>query len=67
MNDETRPPAGGAAPKQRCPLCGRPRAPDYAPFCSRNCRDRDLLRWLDGTYRIPGRPAPTHDDGDAER
>ena len=37
-----------------CPICGKPTAPDHAPFCSRGCKDRDLLRWLDEGYRIPG-------------
>jgi endogenous inhibitor of DNA gyrase (YacG/DUF329 family) len=37
-----------------CPSCGKPSAPDHAPFCSRGCKDRDLLRWLDEGYRIPG-------------
>jgi hypothetical protein len=40
-----------------CPLCGQPPAPDHAPFCSRGCKDRDLLRWLGEGYRIPGPPA----------
>jgi endogenous inhibitor of DNA gyrase (YacG/DUF329 family) len=37
-----------------CPLCGKPPSPDHAPFCSRGCKDRDLLRWLDEGYRIAG-------------
>lgn len=42
-----------------CPICDRPVAPDHAPFCSRGCRDRDLLKWLGEGYAIPGRPADT--------
>jgi endogenous inhibitor of DNA gyrase (YacG/DUF329 family) len=38
-------------------LCGRPGAPDHAPFCSRGCKDRDLLKWLGDGYRIAGPPA----------
>ena len=34
---------------KNCPLCGKPPAKEHAPFCSRGCKDRDLLRWLDGT------------------
>jgi endogenous inhibitor of DNA gyrase (YacG/DUF329 family) len=30
---------------------------DHAPFCSRGCKDRDLLKWLGEGYRIPGPPA----------
>lgn len=39
-----------------CPLCGAPASADNAPFCSRGCKDRDLLRWLGEGYRIPGPP-----------
>ena len=39
-----------------CPLCGKPPAPDHSPFCSRGCKDRDLLKWLGEGYRIPGPP-----------
>ncbi|WP_082463708.1 DNA gyrase inhibitor YacG [Sphingomonas sp. Leaf17] len=40
----------------RCPMCKAPAVPEYRPFCSRGCRDRDLLQWLGDGYRIPGRP-----------
>ena len=40
-----------------CPVCGRGTSPDSAPFCSRGCKDRDLLKWLGEGYRIPGPPA----------
>lgn len=40
-----------------CPLCGKPTDPAHKPFCSQGCRDRDLLNWLDGGYRVPGHPA----------
>ena len=44
------------APKP-CPLCGKPPSPKHAPFCSRGCKDRDLLKWLGEGYRIAGPPA----------
>ncbi|AUH64153.1 DNA gyrase inhibitor YacG [Paracoccus zhejiangensis] len=44
-----------------CPICGKPGAPDYRPFCSRRCADVDLARWLRGDYVIPGPPADTAD------
>jgi endogenous inhibitor of DNA gyrase (YacG/DUF329 family) len=28
-----------------------------APFCGARCRDVDLGRWLNGSYRMPGPPA----------
>ena len=40
-----------------CPLCGQPPSVEHAPFCSRGCKDRDLLKWLGGGYSIPGPPA----------
>jgi endogenous inhibitor of DNA gyrase (YacG/DUF329 family) len=44
------------APKQprACTLCGKPEVPEHAPFCSRGCKDRDLLNWLGEGYRIAG-------------
>jgi endogenous inhibitor of DNA gyrase (YacG/DUF329 family) len=44
-------------PGKGCPLCGRPSSPEHKPFCSRGCRDRDLLNWLGDGYRVPGPPA----------
>ncbi len=40
-----------------CPLCRKPASVEHAPFCSRGCKDRDLLKWLGEGYRIPGPPA----------
>ena len=40
-----------------CPLCRRPEVEEHAPFCSRRCKDRDMLRWLGEGYRIAGPPA----------
>ena len=42
---------------KNCPICGKPEQPEQAPFCSRGCKDRDLLKWLGEGYRIPGPPA----------
>ncbi|MFL0415397.1 DNA gyrase inhibitor YacG [Sphingomonas sp. 179-I 2A4 NHS] len=39
----------------KCPICSAPSVPEHAPFCSRRCKDRDLLQWLSDGYRIPGR------------
>jgi len=41
-----------------CPICGKsvPPASDpsatFSPFCSRRCKEVDLLRWCDGRYAI---------------
>lgn len=40
-----------------CPLCGKPPSTADTPFCSRGCKDRDLLKWLGDGYAIPGPPA----------
>ncbi|MCH7629991.1 MAG: DNA gyrase inhibitor YacG [Proteobacteria bacterium] len=51
------------APKtRRCPICGKPRSEAHTPFCSTRCRDRDLVRWLDDGYAIPGPPADIDED-----
>ena len=55
------------ATNHRCPICRetyRLRAeepPPHFPFCSQRCRMIDLGRWLDGDYRVAGRPATLAD------
>ena len=36
-----------------CPICRKPAATAYAPFCSKRCADVDLHRWLGGVYAVP--------------
>jgi uncharacterized protein len=36
-----------------CPICGKPAAESFRPFCSRRCADVDLNRWLSGAYAVP--------------
>jgi endogenous inhibitor of DNA gyrase (YacG/DUF329 family) len=50
-------------------LCGKPVHSDHSPFCSRGCRDRDLLKWLGDAYRVAGPPADDGAEGplDSER
>jgi endogenous inhibitor of DNA gyrase (YacG/DUF329 family) len=50
---------------KNCPLCGNPPMKEHAPFCSRGCKDRDLLRWLGEGYKIPG-PAASSQGLDSE-
>jgi endogenous inhibitor of DNA gyrase (YacG/DUF329 family) len=40
-----------------CPICDKPAAEAFKPFCSKRCADIDLGRWLKGGYAIPGAPA----------
>jgi endogenous inhibitor of DNA gyrase (YacG/DUF329 family) len=51
---------------RKCPVCGKPRSAEHTPFCSTRCRDRDLVKWLDDGYAIPGERAaiPTARDED---
>jgi len=44
-----------------CPLCGKPVVAESKPFCSQGCKDRDLLKWLDEGYRVPG-PLADYED-----
>ena len=50
-----------SAPK--CPICGKPAAAAFRPFCSKRCADVDLQRWLTGGYAIP---AVEDEDGPAD-
>lgn len=55
------PPDPGEPPPRKtakCPLCGKPRAEAYRPFCSKRCADIDLHRWLAGVYRVETEDAP---------
>ncbi|MBN8812198.1 MULTISPECIES: DNA gyrase inhibitor YacG [unclassified Sphingomonas] len=48
------------AKSDTCPVCGQPTDIDNKPFCSRGCKDRDLLQWLGEGYRIPGERVDPH-------
>lgn len=37
----------------RCPICRKPSVREHGPFCSRGCKDRDLINWLSESYRAP--------------
>jgi endogenous inhibitor of DNA gyrase (YacG/DUF329 family) len=53
--------AGGArreAGSGACPICGKPAAEPFRPFCSKRCADVDLQRWLTGRYAIPAEDEP---------
>jgi len=46
-----------------CPICRKPRAQEFAPFCSTRCRDIDLGRWFSDGYTVPGPLADPEDLG----
>jgi uncharacterized protein len=37
----------------RCPMCGKPAAEKFKPFCSSRCMMLDLGKWLGEGYRLP--------------
>ena len=51
-----------------CVLCRtRPVDDRWRPFCSQRCRNEDLARWAEGSYRVASDPIPTDDtDSDPE-
>jgi endogenous inhibitor of DNA gyrase (YacG/DUF329 family) len=49
--------------RRRCPICQKPAAEGFRPFCSKRCADVDLNRWLSGAYVVAG--APEDDDAPA--
>jgi endogenous inhibitor of DNA gyrase (YacG/DUF329 family) len=46
---------------QQCPICRKPAAEQFRPFCSRRCADVDLNRWLSGVYVVPAKPEEDED------
>jgi len=50
-----------------CPICGKPSAQEFRPFCSRRCSDVDLNRWLGGVYAIPVKDHDEDEDGAPKR
>lgn len=52
-NDYIRVMSDASAPTPACPICGKPRAQQFRPFCSKRCTDVDLNRWLKGVYAVP--------------
>ena len=38
---------------RKCPICGKPQADAFRPFCAKRCAELELSRWLKGGYAIP--------------
>jgi len=51
------------AERPKCPICGKPIAAAFRPFCSKRCADVDLHRWFSGAYAVP----VTEDEEEDER
>jgi uncharacterized protein len=45
-----------------CHICKKPTNLDFEPFCSKTCKNIDLLRWLNEDYRIPTQEPITDED-----
>ncbi|MDP6564444.1 MAG: DNA gyrase inhibitor YacG [Alphaproteobacteria bacterium] len=56
----------GAAKPRLCPVCRKPTADRFRPFCSGRCADLDLGRWLNESYAIPAVEPPDDWDEEAE-
>lgn len=51
-------------PKRPCPICAKPSAQKFHPFCSARCAQVDLNRRLGGHYAIPAaEEEPGEEDG----
>jgi uncharacterized protein len=48
---------------RKCPICGKPAAERFRPFCSKRCADVDLHRWFSGRYAIPATEQKEEEDG----
>ena len=46
---------------KNCPICKKPSAEEFKPFCSKRCAEVDLGRWLVGGYAVPAQ-ADTEED-----
>lgn len=55
-------PTDGKGNAPGCPICGKPPADAFKPFCSKRCADVDLQRWLSGRYAIPVEDEPEEPD-----
>lgn len=53
------------AKSEPCPICKKPAATQYRPFCSQRCANVDLGRWLGGTYAIPAEEPLSESDLEA--
>jgi uncharacterized protein len=49
-------------PKRPCPICAKPSAQAFHPFCSNRCATIDLHRWLGGVYAIPAKEDDPEDN-----
>ncbi len=58
--------AEAAKPATRCPICRKPSADRFTPFCTARCADIDLGRWLTEGYATPGGSSDVPSPEDAQ-
>jgi endogenous inhibitor of DNA gyrase (YacG/DUF329 family) len=50
-----------------CVLCrARPVDPRWRPFCGERCRNEDLARWAEGSYRVGSEPLSPDPDANPD-
>ena len=49
-----------------CPICQKCADQTYAPFCSKTCKNIDLIKWFREDYKIPTQETAEEEDGDEE-
>ena len=50
-----------------CPICQNPVDKTFAPFCSKVCKNIDLIKWFKEDYRIPTQEPVAEEDGEDKR
>jgi endogenous inhibitor of DNA gyrase (YacG/DUF329 family) len=53
-------------PAKPCPICRKPQAEAYRPFCSKRCQGIDLGRWFTESYKVETTEDAAAADDDAE-
>jgi endogenous inhibitor of DNA gyrase (YacG/DUF329 family) len=66
MDRMDRMPAPDASNSKACPICGKPAADKYRPFCGHRCADVDLNRWLSDAYVLPAKADADDEAGPPE-
>ena len=49
-----------------CPICQKPVDKTFAPFCSKVCKNIDLIHWFKEDYRIPTQEPITDEESEEE-
>ena len=49
-----------------CPICQNPVNKTFAPFCSKVCKNIDLIHWFKEDYRIPTQEPLTDENGEMD-